>query len=106
MVCCELTKRENKENFLTAITASYTFKGNSIILGASVLDGVPNEYNLVKVPLQTFNRHGLIAGATGTGKTKTLQMIVEKLSFRAYARNGYQGQFKRNFSTGSYKSKN
>ncbi len=35
---------------------------------------------MVKAPLQTFNWHGLIAGATGTGKTKTLQMITEKLS--------------------------
>ena len=70
----------NKEKFLEEIAASYTFKGNSIILGASVLEGVPNEHSLVKAPLQTFNRHGLIAGATGTGKTKTLQMITEKLS--------------------------
>jgi DNA helicase HerA-like ATPase len=70
----------NKEKFLEEITASYSFKGNSIVLGASVLDGVPNNNNLVKAPLQTFNRHGLIAGATGTGKTKTLQMITEKLS--------------------------
>ncbi|MFM9945098.1 MAG: helicase HerA-like domain-containing protein [Bacteroidia bacterium] len=71
---------ENKEKFIQEISASYTFKGNSIILGASVLNGIPNEHNLVKAPLQTFNRHGLIAGATGTGKTKSLQMITEKLS--------------------------
>lgn len=70
----------NKEKFLEEIATSYTFKGNAIVLGASVLDGVPNEHSLVKAPLQTFNRHGLIAGATGTGKTKTLQMITEKLS--------------------------
>ena len=70
----------NKEKFLEEIKSSYTFKGNSIVLGASVLDGIPNEHSLVKAPLQTFNRHGLIAGATGTGKTKTLQMITEKLS--------------------------
>jgi hypothetical protein len=34
----------------------------------------------IKVPLKTLNRHGLIAGATGTGKTKTLQVIAEQLS--------------------------
>jgi DNA helicase HerA-like ATPase len=70
----------NKEKFIEEIAASYTFKGNSILLGTSVLDGVPNQNNHVNAPLQTFNRHGLIAGATGTGKTKTLQVITEKLS--------------------------
>ena len=70
----------NKEKFLEEIASSYTFKGNSIIIGASVLDGIPNANSLVKAPLQTFNRHGLIAGATGTGKTKSLQMLTEKLS--------------------------
>jgi len=70
----------NKDAFLKEIESSYTFKGNSIVLGTSVLDGEPNPHNLVKAPLQTFNRHGLIAGATGTGKTKSLQMITERLS--------------------------
>lgn len=66
--------------FLTAINAGYTFKGDSIKLGAAMLNGevVPNAY--VNLPLKTLNRHGLIAGATGTGKTKTLQIIAEGLS--------------------------
>jgi DNA helicase HerA-like ATPase len=70
----------NREKFIEEIAESYSFKGNSIILGTSVLDGIPNEKNLVKAPLRTFNRHGLIAGATGTGKTKSLQVLTEKLS--------------------------
>src|SRR6201999_1460281 len=52
----------------------------SILLGAGVLDGEPVEGAVVKLPMKTMNRHGLIAGATGTGKTKTLQMISEGLS--------------------------
>jgi DNA helicase HerA-like ATPase len=70
----------NREKFIEEIAESYSFKGNYIILGTSVLDGIPNEKNLVKAPLRTFNRHGLIAGATGTGKTKSLQVLTEKLS--------------------------
>ena len=77
MLVCNMA---NKEKFLEEVEAAYSFKGPSIILGASVLDGIPNEGSLVKAPLKTFNRHGLIAGATGTGKTKSLQLITEKLS--------------------------
>ncbi|HEY0272648.1 MAG TPA: helicase HerA-like domain-containing protein [Chitinophaga sp.] len=66
--------------FSAAINAGYTFKGDSIKLGAAMLHGevIPNAY--VNLPLSTLNRHGLIAGATGTGKTKTLQVIAEGLS--------------------------
>jgi DNA helicase HerA-like ATPase len=45
-----------------------------------MLNGTPAEGAIVKLPLKTMNRHGLIAGATGTGKTKTLQVIAEALS--------------------------
>ena len=58
----------------------YSFKGGYITLGAAKLDGEPMTGTYVKAPLKTFNRHGLIAGATGTGKTKTLQIIAERLS--------------------------
>jgi len=68
------------DNFRAHIEAGYTFKKDFIVLGTSVLDGKPLENNLIKAPLRTMNRHGLIAGATGTGKTKTLQNIAERLS--------------------------
>ena len=70
----------NKDNFIEKIKEGNTFKGNSIILGAAMLDKIPIKNCFVKVPLKTLNRHGLIAGATGTGKTKTLQIIAEQLS--------------------------
>ncbi|HMT54574.1 MAG TPA: DUF853 family protein [Saprospiraceae bacterium] len=69
-----------KDNFLNTINEAYTFKGDSIILGAPKLDGEVLTNTFIKVPLRTLNRHGLIAGATGTGKTKTLQIIIEQLS--------------------------
>ena len=68
------------EAFTESITTGNTFKGDSIILGAAMLDGETITGAHVKVPLKTLNRHGLIAGATGTGKTKTLQVLAENLS--------------------------
>ncbi len=70
----------NKEKFITDITAGYTFKGESIVLGAAMLDKECQVGSQIKVPLRMMNRHGLIAGATGSGKTKTLQIIAEQLS--------------------------
>lgn len=69
-----------KDKFLAEIGEAFTFKGDSIILGAPKLDGEVLTNNFLRVPLRTLNRHGLIAGATGTGKTKTLQIIIEQLS--------------------------
>lgn len=70
----------SSQNFLDTIQNGYTFKGESITLGCGILNGETVEGATVKVPLKTLNRHGLIAGATGTGKTKTLQVITEHLS--------------------------
>jgi uncharacterized protein len=68
------------EAFSEIIIEGYSCKGDSIILGGAILDGQVVADTQVKVPLKTMNRHGLIAGATGTGKTKTLQVISEQLS--------------------------
>lgn len=69
-----------KDEFITEVENSYTFKGDSIILGAAILDNEPVTGCMTRIPLKTLNRHGLIAGSTGTGKTKTLQLIAEGLS--------------------------
>lgn len=69
-----------KEKFLEDIKEGYSFEGDSIIVGASILDGECQAESFVRIPLGTLNRHGLIAGATGTGKTKTLQILAEQLS--------------------------
>jgi len=71
---------DRAEEFKQTITNGYNFQGTSIILGTAMLDHEPLMQTHVKVPLRMMNRHGLVAGATGTGKTKTLQGIVEQLS--------------------------
>ncbi|MEL6133046.1 MAG: helicase HerA-like domain-containing protein [Bacteroidota bacterium] len=70
-----------KEAFLQNIEEGYgSFKGDALQLGAAMLDGETQTGAFVQVPLKTLNRHGLIAGATGTGKTKTLQILAEQLA--------------------------
>lgn len=71
---------DTKEVFFNTIEKGYTTKGDALIMGAGMLDGQAVTNAFVKVPLKTMNRHGLIAGATGTGKTKTLQVLAENLS--------------------------
>ncbi|WP_350287242.1 helicase HerA-like domain-containing protein [uncultured Croceitalea sp.] len=70
----------DKEKFFAHIEKGYTTKGDFITMGAGMVNGETVTEAYVKVPLKTLNRHGLIAGATGTGKTKTLQVIAENLS--------------------------
>lgn len=69
-----------KEKFFADIEKGYTMKGEYITMGAGMVNGETVKEAFIKVPLKTLNRHGLIAGATGTGKTKTLQVIAENLS--------------------------
>jgi DNA helicase HerA-like ATPase len=69
-----------KEKFIQHINDGYTTKGESIVLGAAILNGEAVGETHIKIPLKTLNRHGLIAGATGTGKTKTIQVLSEQLS--------------------------
>ncbi len=69
-----------REQFRKHIDEGYATKGDFISMGAAMLNGEAVTDALVKIPLKTLNRHGLIAGATGTGKTKTLQVLAENLS--------------------------
>jgi len=66
--------------FLEAVKAGYSFKGESAKIGMGMLNGQVVPGADILLPFKTMNRHGLIAGATGTGKTKTLQLISECLS--------------------------
>ncbi|MFJ5260521.1 helicase HerA-like domain-containing protein [Streptomyces sp. NPDC088387] len=62
------------------IASGYAFTGPALDLGALLWDGVCLPDAQIRIPLPMLNRHGLVAGATGTGKTKTLQLIAEQLS--------------------------
>ena len=68
------------DTFFKYINEGNTTKGDFITVGAAMLDGETITNAHVKIPLKTMNRHGLIAGATGTGKTKSLQVLAENLS--------------------------
>ena len=71
---------DQKTLFTEKIKASYAPTGASIYLGAGILGGEVFAAAEVNLPLRMMNRHGLIAGATGTGKTRTLQLLAEQLS--------------------------
>src|ERR1700730_225857 len=62
------------------IANGYAVEGQALELGTVVVDGDVDPTAQIRIPLATVNRHGLVAGATGTGKTKTLQLIAEQLS--------------------------
>ena len=70
----------SKENFISALQTGYTSKGDFITLGAGMLEGETIAETPINIPLKTLNRHVLIAGATGTRKTKTIQVLSEQLA--------------------------
>jgi len=70
------------EEFISFIQKGYSFKKDFITIGGAMLDAECQPNAHVKIALKTLNRHGLIAGATGTGKTKTLQVLAEQMSLK------------------------
>ena len=66
--------------FTEMLAAGYGFTDPSVTLGAALEGQGIHQEPKVKIPLAMLNRHGLICGATGTGKTKTLQLLTEQLS--------------------------
>ncbi|HEX2450332.1 MAG TPA: helicase HerA-like domain-containing protein, partial [Gemmatimonadales bacterium] len=67
-------------SFTDTLTSAYGFDDPAVILGAALEGPTVHPEPKVRIPLAMMNRHGLIAGATGTGKTKTLQLLAEQLS--------------------------
>jgi len=92
---CPVT--DNSTSQLDEIRAGYAFAGAALQLGATVIDGTAHADAPVQIPLAVLNRHGLVAGATGTGKTKTLQLMAEQLAaqgvpvFLAYMKGDLSG---------------
>lgn len=76
----KLFRMVDGNKLLEVVKSGYAFKGESIKLGSAMLGGSVVKGADVLIPMKTMNRHGLIAGATGTGKTKTLQVLAEQLS--------------------------
>ena len=70
----------NRDQFIAAIQKSYQTDKPTIHLGSAILDGEIITEAKVNLPLRMMNRHGLVAGATGSGKTRTLQVLAEQLS--------------------------
>ena len=68
------------EQALQTLKDGYTFDGETLDLGIALDGEDPSKETPISIPLSMLNRHGLVAGATGTGKTVTLQVLAEQLS--------------------------
>src|SRR6185312_4463700 len=82
-VCTVMFRSMTTESTATPaqqIAAGYDVGGQALELGTVVVDGNVDPTARIRIPLATVNRHGLVAGATGTGKTKSLQVMAEQLS--------------------------
>jgi hypothetical protein len=66
--------------FAARVQAAYATDGAAVTLGRAMLEGTVASAAVVQIPLAMTNRHGLIAGATGTGKTVTVQVLAEQLA--------------------------
>jgi len=75
-----VTPGESTNPIATAVAPGYVFDGAALELGGLMADAETLTDVHIKIPISMLNRHGLVAGATGTGKTKTLQLIAEQLS--------------------------
>ncbi|HJS46613.1 MAG TPA: helicase HerA-like domain-containing protein [Gemmatimonadales bacterium] len=64
--------------FEEMLAQGHGFEGPALVLGAALHEGEPRRPPHVRIPLAMLNRHGLVAGATGTGKTRTLQLLAEQ----------------------------
>jgi hypothetical protein len=71
-------------NVVDAARNAFNSGGPTITLGAVVHEGACHPEPVIRIPLSMMNRHGLIAGATGTGKTKSLQLIAEQLAAQGF----------------------
>ena len=71
-----MTTDPNSAEFAQEVAAGYTFDGPTLKLGALVQGADATESAQVAIPLAMLNLHGLVAGATGTGKTRTLQLMA------------------------------
>ena len=67
-------------SFSNMLAAGYGFSDPSVVIGAALEGATVHPEPKIRIPLAMMNRHGLVAGATGTGKTKTLQLLAEQLS--------------------------
>lgn len=75
-----MTAAVSDDSAIGQIASGYRFEGETLPLGVALDDGEPVPAAKVGLPLAMMNRHGLVAGATGTGKTRTLQLMAEGLS--------------------------